>query len=238
MAARAAVHGTGRMGSAIVTAARGRDDVEIVALAGPQAPDWPCDIPYYPTLDELVERPEFLIDFTLPEGTRAAAGWCGRKGVPLVSGVTGLPDGVRTALVKAAESVPVLWSPNLSLGVNLVADLAGRAGAVLGNDVPVQIEDIHHQWKQDAPSGTALMLGERVAGGRGGDDSRIDYSSVREGEVIGVHTVRFTMDGEEFELVHRAHDRKIYALGAMNAGRWLMTQPAGLYSAADWLAGM
>ena len=131
-----------------------------------------------------------------------------------------------------------MWSPNLSLGVNLLADLAGRAGAVLADDVPVHIEDIHHQWKKDAPSGTALMLGERVGEGRGGEESAIDYDSVREGEVIGVHTVTFRMDGEEFDLVHRAHDRAIYALGAINAGQWLMAQPPGYYSARDWLAGI
>ena len=135
----------------------------------------------------------------------------------------------------AARSVPVLWSPNLSLGVNLLADLVGRAGAVLPGSVPVHVDDIHHQWKKDAPSGTALMLGGRVADERVGDDSAITYSSTREGEVIGVHTVRFTLEGEEFELVHRAQARSIYALGALAAGRWLATCEAGYYTAADWL---
>ena len=160
------------------------------------------------------------------------------NGVPLVSGVTGLPDDVIAELRTAATTVPVFWSPNLSLGVNLLADLAGRAGAVLDDDVPVAIEDIHHQWKKDAPSGTALMLGERVAGGRGGNDEAITYSSIREGEMVGEHSVRFTLAGEEFELVHRASDRSIYALGAISAGRWLMQQQPGFYSARDWLAGM
>lgn len=233
-----AVHGTGRMANAIALAASGNSTFRLAALAGPQPPEWDTDTAWYGALSELPVKPGFLIDFTLPEGTAAAADWCRDNGVPMVSGVTGLGDTVEQKLRSAAERIPLLWSPNLSLGVNLLADLAARAAAVLGNDIPVAIEDIHHQWKKDAPSGTALMLGDRVASGRGGDDSAIGYSSIREGEVIGEHTVRFAMDGEEFELVHRAHARSIYALGALNAGKWLMRQPPGLYSAADWLAGL
>lgn len=235
---RVAVHGTGRMAEAIAGAVSGLADIELVALAGPQQPGWETDIPWYESLAGFPSRPDFLIDFTLPEGTRAAAEWCRENSVPLVSGVTGLTDEIESCLENTAQTVPVLWAPNLSLGVNLVADLAGRAGAVLGDDVPVAIEDIHHQWKKDAPSGTALMLGERVGEGREGDESGIEYGSIREGEVIGVHTVTFRMNGEEFDLVHRANDRAIYAHGAINAGCWLMAQPPGFYSARDWLAGI
>lgn len=226
------------MASAIAGSAAGRSDIEIIVLAGPQAPQWDTLIPWVHSLSEITTLPDFLIDFTLPEGTLAAAEWCREHAVPLVSGVTGLTADVTAALEAAAQKAPVLWSPNLSLGVNLLADLAGRAGAVLDKDLPVAIEDIHHQWKKDAPSGTALMLGARVAGERDEDDSGIEYSSVREGEVIGVHTVRFTMQGEEFELVHHAHDRSIYALGAINSGCWLMRQAPGMYSAKDWLAAI
>ena len=233
-----AIHGTGRMASAIVSTANAMVDVKIIGLAGPQAPQWETGTTWVPSLDQLPSKPDFLIDFTLPEGTRAAAEWCAANSVPLVSGVTGLHDDIVAALHAAAEKVAVLWSPNLSLGVNLLADLAGRSGAVLPDDVPVNIEDIHHQWKKDAPSGTALMLGERIGEGRGGDVSGIEYDSVREGEVIGVHSVTFRMDGEEFDLVHRAHDRSIYARGAISAGRWLMAQAPGYYAARDWLAGL
>lgn len=226
------------MASAIAGSAASRGDIEITALAGPQPPQWETRIPWIPALSQIGTLPDFLIDFSLPAGTLAAAEWCRDNAVPLVSGVTGLTAEVTAALESAADKAPVLWSPNLSLGVNLLADLAGRAAAVLDPSVPVAIEDIHHQWKKDAPSGTALMLGARVAGERGDDDSGIEYSSTREGEVIGVHTVHFTMDGEEFELVHRAHDRSIYALGAINAGRWLLRQAPGMYSARDWLASI
>ncbi len=138
----------------------------------------------------------------------------------------------------AAEKTPVLWSPNLSLGVNLLAELAKQAAAVLDPKTRVEIEDIHHQWKKDAPSGTALMLGETITAQRGSAGGEIDYSSIREGEIIGEHNISFLMAGEVFDLEHRAHDRSIFALGALGAGKWLVAQPAGLYSASDWLASL
>jgi 4-hydroxy-tetrahydrodipicolinate reductase len=233
-----AIHGTGRMAAAITAAATVRDDVSITALVGPQAPEFETDIPWISSLGELPGLPDLLIDFTLPEGTRAAAAWCGSNRVPLLSGVTGLPADVIEELRSTANSVPVLWSPNLSLGVNLLADLAGRAAAIVNKASPVMIEDIHHRWKKDAPSGTALMLGGRIAQGRDGDGSAIEYRSVREGEAIGEHTITFRLNGEEFDLVHRAHDRSIFARGALDAGTWLTGQAAGLYSARDWLSAL
>jgi 4-hydroxy-tetrahydrodipicolinate reductase len=236
MITRVAVHGTGRMAAAIVAAAESLEGFRIIALAGPQPPAAEADVPWVDSLDALPSRPDVLIDFTLPEGTLTAAQWCRANAVPLVSGVTGLEDRAWAALSAASETAPVLWSPNLSFGVNLLADLAARAAAAVENAIPVTIEDIHHQWKKDAPSGTALMLGDRIAQQRGGDGTGIEYHSVREGEVVGVHTVRFRLAGETFELVHRAHDRSIYALGALKAGAWLVSRAPGLYSAADWLA--
>ncbi|NNJ64857.1 MAG: 4-hydroxy-tetrahydrodipicolinate reductase [Xanthomonadales bacterium] len=234
---RIAVHGTGRMGRAIVQAADERRDAEVVSLVGPKAPDWDSRPPWVTELDSLPDAPDLLIDFTLPDGTGAAAAWCADRGVPLLSGVTGLPGNVHQALRKAAERVPVLWSPNLSLGVNLLAELAGQAAGMLDAETPVTIEDIHHQWKKDAPSGTALMLGEAIASRRGGDGGDIEYRSERRGEVIGDHTVTFQLNGEEFDLVHRAGDRAIFARGALDAGVWLTGRPPGFYAARDWLFG-
>jgi len=233
---RIAVHGTGRMGRALATAAASQSGVELTALVGPQEPDWESSVPWFGTLQELPDRPDLLIDFTLPAGTRAAAQWCAAERVALLSGVTGLSGDIREALVATACEVAVLWSPNLSLGVNLLADLAGRAAAVLDPETPVLIEDVHHQWKKDAPSGTALMLGATIAAQRSGATGAVEYRSLREGEIIGEHTVRFRMAGETVELVHRAQDRAIYALGALAAGRWLVRQPPALYTARDWLA--
>jgi 4-hydroxy-tetrahydrodipicolinate reductase len=233
---RIVVHGTGRMGRAIATAAATQAGLELAALVGPQAPDWEASAPWFEELQDLPQLPDLLIDFTLPAGTSAAAHWCAARQVPLLSGVTGLSDEVRAALFDAARQVAVLWSPNLSLGVNLLAELAGRAAAVLDPETPVLIEDIHHRWKKDAPSGTALMLGATIAARRAGDAAAVEYRSQREGEIIGEHTVRFRMAGETLELVHRAEDRSIYALGALAAGRWLVQQPPALYAARDWLA--
>jgi 4-hydroxy-tetrahydrodipicolinate reductase len=231
------IHGSGRMAKAISSAADSQDDLFITATVAPEAPAWESINPHFFSLDALPALPALLIDFTLPEGARKAAEWCAQNDVALLSGVTGLPADITAALRTAAERVPVLWSPNLSLGVNLLAELAKQAAAVLDPDIRVEIEDIHHQWKKDAPSGTALMLGETITAQRGGAGGEIDYSSIREGEIIGEHKITFLMAGEEFDLVHRAHDRTIYALGALAAGKWLVEQPAGLYSAADWLAG-
>lgn len=224
------------MAAAISRVLADRNNVSLLALVGPQAPDWADSPPWFASLNELPGTPDLLIDFTLPEGTETAARWCGDHGVALLSGVTGLKAGPRAALDAAATRVAVLWSPNLSLGVNLLADLAGRAAAVLDDECAVVIDDVHHQWKKDAPSGTALMLGQRIAAERNDDDARIDFTSVREGETIGVHTIKFLLAGDEISLVHKAHDRSIYALGALDAGAWLVTQPPGLYSAADWLS--
>ena len=225
------------MAEAITRAVKGRKDISLIALASPQAPEWEPAPPWFRTLEDMPQRPDLLIDFTLPEGTLAAANWCAENAVPLLSGVTGLTTEVITALQAASARLPVLWSPNLSIGVNLVADLAARAALVLDNDTPVVIEDIHHQWKKDAPSGTALMLGQLIATARAEGGRAIGYESIREGEVIGEHTVTFSMNGEEFSLVHRAHNRSIYALGALDAGIWLTTQAPGLYTAGDWLSG-
>ena len=229
------VHGTGRMAGAIAEALNTREDHFLTATVGPEAPAWASAVPHYFSLDDLTSLPALLIDFTLPNGTMAAAKWCADNDVALLSGVTGLSDEVINSLQLAAKKVPVLWSPNLSLGVNLLAALSRQAAAVLGPGISVAIEDIHHKWKKDAPSGTALMLGQTVAE-EIGDEVALKYASIREGEEIGVHTVSFTMDGEQIDLVHRAHDRSIYALGALSAGEWLIGQVPGMYSAADWLA--
>ncbi|MGD2127828.1 MAG: 4-hydroxy-tetrahydrodipicolinate reductase [Lysobacterales bacterium] len=231
---RVAIHGTGRMAQAVVNLAADTGDARVTALCARTAPDWETDIPWAGALEDMPEVPDLLIDFTLPAGTQTAALWCASAGVPLVSGVTGLSPEVQSALRRAARVVPVLWAANLSLGVNLLAELAARAAAVLGGSVPVDIEDVHHQWKKDAPSGTALMLGDAIGAERGGAEG-IAYHSVREGEVIGDHRIAFHLVGEDIELGHSAHDRSIFAAGALKAGQWLLSQPPGLYSARDWL---
>lgn len=231
-----AMHGTGRMAGAVVDALEDSSVFDIAMTVGPVAPGWGLPAQHYFTLDEIEEKPRLLIDFSLPDGTVSASEWCAVKGVPLLSGVTGLDEEATARIRAAASKIPVLWSPNLSLGINLMAELCRQAAGAVDESTPVAISDIHHQWKKDAPSGTAIMLAEAMQGRlRGEPDIRM--SSVREGDEVGVHSVTFKLEGEEIELVHRARNRSIYAKGALAAGYWLLSQPPGLYSASDWLAG-
>jgi len=238
---RIALHGAGRMASAILRAAsqdaNKAENIQITAVVAPARPDWEYSVPYFAALEQLPEMPQILIDFSLPEGTAAAAHWCARNGVALLSGVTGLRSLEMDALKLAAKTSAVLWSPNLSLGVNLLARLCTIAASLVKSETAVSIADTHHQWKQDAPSGTALMLGAAINAGRKNNIPEVSYSSIREGEVIGQHTVTLEWPGEKIVLQHEAMDRALFADGALDAARWLSEQAPGLYSAADWLAG-
>ncbi|MGH8033822.1 MAG: 4-hydroxy-tetrahydrodipicolinate reductase [Lysobacterales bacterium] len=234
---RVALFGAGKMAEAIAVTASPEVSVQISAIVSRRPPAWNESIPHVPALDKLGQSPEVLIDFSLPDGTAQAAAWCRRHRVPLLSGVTGLSPDTHELLVLTAQEAAVLWSPNLSIGVNVLAHLCGRVAATVGPAAEVRIEDIHHQSKRDAPSGTALMLGETIRRHWPSGLLKIDYQSRREGEAIGEHRIRFTLGGEYIELTHEAIDRSIFARGALAAAAWLVRQPAGLYTAADWLAG-
>ncbi len=237
MVNRFAVFGGGRMAGAIANAASAAEDVEIVAVVARTRPDWLDGVEYFSTLDAMKDPPGLLIDFTLPEGTQSAALWCQSHQVPLLSGVTGLGDEAMSALQSAAKVVPVLWGANMGLGINVLAELIRRASAMLNADTPVEILDIHHQWKKDAPSGTALMLGEQVNAGRStGDAGAVGYESIRIGEVVGEHRVSFQLHDEVITLSHAAEDRSVFAKGAVHAAQWLIKQSPGMYSPADWIA--
>lgn len=237
------LHGAGRMAAAIVKAARQDSSSQIRAVVAPGRPDWDDSIPYFSSFDQLPGIPEgpesrvVLIDFSLPDGVATAAHWCAANRVALLCGVTGLQAPEMDSLRLAANTTAVLWSPNLSLGVNLLAQLCAMAARVMKPETRVSIADTHHQWKQDAPSGTALMLGAAIDAGRSGSVPAISYSSVREGEIIGQHSVTLEWPGEKIVLQHEALDRALFAEGALDAGRWLSRQTPGFYSAADWLAG-
>jgi 4-hydroxy-tetrahydrodipicolinate reductase len=226
------------MAAAFAEQARRSANTELVAVVSRQPPDWLLATPFYNKLDELADLPDLLLDFSLPAGTALAAEWCAKHSVGLVSGVTGLEEKHFHSLDAAAGSAPVLWSPNLSLGVNLLTQLARQAVAALPADFRVHIEDQHHVHKIDAPSGTALMLGAALESACNGLENRLDYSSKREGEIIGKHEISISWKGEKLVLGHEALDRAIFARGALAAAHWLVKQPAGRYSAEDWLSGM
>src|SRR5690606_3836779 len=170
------------------------------------------------------------IDFSLPEGFDPVLALCAARGAAFVSGTTGISDGQRGALRKASQAIPVLWASNFSLGVAVLEELVERSAAALAG-WDCDIVESHHTQKQDAPSGTALSLGE--AAGRGGAQPR--YASLRAGDIVGEHLVQFTAMGERIELVHRATNRDIFARGALHAAGRLAGRGPGLYRVRDLL---
>lgn len=231
-----ALFGAGRMAGAFAGQARQSATLTLKAVVARAAPDWIGDSGFFTRLEDLPEIPQLLVDFTLPEGTVKAAQWCATHGVALLTGVTGLGPQQFQALQQASQSVPVLWAPNLSLGVNLLASLAKQISATLPADSQIHIDDVHHQHKKDAPSGTALMLGNAISSANPAHQPT--YSSQRVGEVIGEHEIRFSWAGEEIRLAHAAKDRAVFARGGVSAASWLAQQPKGYYQAEDWARGL
>ncbi|MBL8272073.1 4-hydroxy-tetrahydrodipicolinate reductase [Steroidobacter sp.] len=195
---------------------------------------------------------QVAIDFTLPEATAANLAACVAAKRPLVIGTTGHTEAVRAQITAAAQSIPIVMAPNMSLGVNLLLKLVELAAAKLDADYDIEVFEAHHRNKKDAPSGTALALGVAAADGRevkladvaehsrhGNTGARkrgaIGFSVFRGGDVVGDHTVTFAGIGERIELSHRASDRLAFARGAVKAAQWLADQRAGLYSMQDVL---
>ncbi len=193
-----------------------------------------------------------VIDFSSPQGLLDIIQQAQAAQIPLVSGTTGLTDTHRDHLDAASKTIPVLWSANMSIGVNLLYRLAEQASRLIGNLADCEILEAHHRHKKDAPSGTALELGRRIATAQGNDfnavarlsrsgmncerePGEIGFSTVRAGNITGEHTALFALAGERLELTHRADDRRIFAGGALRVAQWLACQPVGLYSFQDML---
>ena len=195
---------------------------------------------------------DVLIDFTRPEGTIAHLGHCARLGKSIVIGTTGFTDPLRKAVLRAGREIPIAMSPNFAVGVNAVFKLAAVAAEILGDDFDVEIVEAHHRNKVDAPSGTALKLGEIVASalkrdlkkearhGREGDTGlrparQIGFHAIRGGDIVGEHTVIFAGACERVEVTVRSQSRTTYALGALRAVKFLRGKPPGLYDMSDVL---
>jgi 4-hydroxy-tetrahydrodipicolinate reductase len=195
---------------------------------------------------------DVAIDFTSPQSSAAHAGAAARHGKPLVVGTTGLEAEHEAALAAAARSVAIVRAPNMSLGVSLLLGLVRQVAATLNEDYDIEVVEMHHRHKVDAPSGTALALGEAAAEGRGIDlaarserardgitgprrKGDIGFASLRGGDVVGEHTVIFAAEGERVELTHRAGSRRIFARGAVVAACWAVGRPPGLYGMKDVL---
>lgn len=247
----------GRMGKALVACTMRAEDLELVAAieqpghpaigrdAGEEAGVGPARVNLSDSVSGIAGA-HVVIVFTLHDAVPDLAAAAAREGAAMVIGTTGLDDAETDAVRRAAERVAVVWAPNMSLGVNLLFAVATKAASVLGPGYSVEIDETHHVHKKDAPSGTALRLGERVAEGRGidfGDNmvhvpddeqhdatqGKIVIRSHREGEVVGNHTVSFENEAERVELTHRARSRDALALGTLHAARWTTDKPPGLY---------
>ena len=237
----AVVGASGRMGKTIIEVINQNDKVNLGA-----ALDKGDD------LNAILDQFDVLIDFTRPEATLEYLNTCVTAGKSMVIGTTGFDNKGLEVINNAAQQIPVVFAPNMSVGVNLSLKLLDMAARVIGEDADIEIVETHHRHKVDAPSGTALKMGEVVANALGRDLSTcavygregieeprdrqtIGFSTIRGGDVVGEHTVSFFMEGERVEITHKASSRLTFANGAVRAAGWLEGQSAGLYSMQDVL---
>jgi 4-hydroxy-tetrahydrodipicolinate reductase len=260
MPIRIAIHGAaGRMGQRLIALAAPDKELSVVAAidapghprlgedAGAVAGIKPLGVPISATLDAAVD---VVIDFSVPAAAEQIIETCRQRRIPLVVATTGLTDAQRQKIQTAAQEAPVVWSPSMSMAVNLTMKLAEMAGKVLKDrDADVEILERHHRFKEDAPSGTALKFGQIIAGvmgqtaerhGREGRPGKrphneIGYHAIRTGDNPGEHTIVFGMLGETIELTVRATNRDCYAVGALAAAKFLAGKKPGLYGMADVL---
>lgn len=252
---------SGRMGTALVQACRAQESMRLVSAtvragsallgtdAGRIAGTGPMGVEAREVLDDDLD---VAIDFTLPEATLSHVRWCREHRKRIVIGTTGFDAAGKSEVEAAARDIPIVMAPNMSVGVNLCFRLAELAAGVVGETSDIEIIEAHHRHKADAPSGTALRLGEKVAGalnrrlqevavyerhGRTGPrpGNAIGFATVRAGDIVGEHTVLFASGGERIEITHRATSRLNFANGALRAARWLSDKEPGLYDMQDVL---
>jgi 4-hydroxy-tetrahydrodipicolinate reductase len=255
----------GRMGGHIIRAVSAEDGLVLAGATerpGIAAPGLdaaaaaglkPAGVTVTPDLAAaLAPGADVLIDFTSFEASAAHAETCAERGVALIIGSTGFTAPARARVEAAARKVPIVLSPNMSVGVNVLFALVGEAARILGDAYDVEIVEMHHNKKKDAPSGTAMRLAEVAAAALRRDASKdltfarhgmigerprreIGVQALRGGDVVGEHTVYFAGEGERLELTHRATSRDQFARGAVRAARWVVGRPPGLYDMADVL---
>lgn len=213
------------MGQAIAREIDASDDLELAGL-------WRRG----ESLDDLLSAADVLIDFSLPEGTVEALAVVKRAGKPLVCGVSGLTAEQLSALSETATGIPLVYDRNMSLGVAVLTRSVAEAAAALGPEFQVHIEETHHIHKKDAPSGTALKLGEAIAAARGEEGTGdVTFESERRGEVPGDHDVTMSSSAERLVFGHSVTTRDVFASGAIRAARWVVRQQPGQYDMQDVL---
>lgn len=255
---------SGRMGRSIIESIADSDDFELAgAVTRPDDPLLGSDAGSVATGTALgvaltddsrqgLDKAQVAIDFTLPDALEHNLAACVNAGAPVVIGTTGLEDRHMRMLEAAAAEIPLVYARNMSVGVNVFIALVAEAARVLGSDYDCEIIEAHHRHKVDAPSGTALAVGEAIANARGrnladvavrGRDGQtgprvpdtIGFSVVRGGDIVGEHTAMFIAPEERIEFVHRAVDRRTFARGALRAARWIVARAPGLYGMRDVL---
>ncbi len=260
----AVIGAAGRMGKTLIEAASLDEGLELTAAierpessfigfdAGELAGIGKNGVLLVDNVQAAVEQFDVLIDFTAPQATLANAAICSQAGKKMVVGTTGLDAAQKQQLADAAAHSAIMFAPNMSVGVNLCFSLLATAAKVLGDEVDIEIYEAHHRHKVDAPSGTALRMGEVVADalgrdlkdcavyGREGhtgarDASTIGFATVRAGDIVGDHTVMFAAEGERVEITHKSSSRMSFARGAMRAAKWIAAQKTGLYDMQDVL---
>lgn len=258
------VGAAGRMGQALINACGENDGVSLAAAV--ERPDSPalgrdageiaglprCGVTVVDDLAAVIEDIDVLIDFTRPESTLHHLELCRQAGKRLVIGTTGFTPEQKMVIEAATASISVVLAPNMSVGVNLCLKLLDMAARVMGDYTDIEIVEAHHRHKVDAPSGTALRMGEVVAHalgrelsdcavyGREGitgerDRKTIGFATLRAGDIVGEHTVMFADEGERVEITHKASSRMTFAKGAVRAAVWLMARQPGFYDMQDVL---
>lgn len=255
----------GRMGRTLIHACTDDENTTLVAAlerhdstllgcdAGELARISPLDVSVASVLDCGSSTPHAWIDFTLPDGAMNGLAQCLEKNIPMVIGTTGFSAEQKQKIYAAGQDIPIVFAPNMSVGVNLCLSLLRTAASTLDDDYDVEIIEAHHRNKVDAPSGTAIRMGEVVAEAQGAklDDiavyaregntgerkkGTIGFETIRAGDIVGEHTVLFAGTGERVEIVHRATSRMTFARGAIRAAIWLQNQSAGVYDMQDVLS--
>ena len=261
----AIVGAAGRMGKALIEAVQQQAGVGLAAAvaradssligadAGELAALGKLGVSLSGDLAAVLDDFDVLIDFTHPSVTLRNLALCRQAGKAMIIGTTGFSAEEKLLLAEAAKEIPIVFAANFSVGVNLCLKLLDTAARVLGDDVDIEILEAHHRHKVDAPSGTALRMGEVVAQALGRDLAEvavygregqtgarerqtIGFATVRAGDVVGDHTVLFAAEGERVEITHKASSRMTFAKGAVRAALWLQGRPAGLYDMQDVLA--
>ncbi len=237
----------GKMGRVIADICRSRTDCTITAgidLLGEQYSDFPV----YKRVFELPEKPDVIIDFSHPSALPDLLSYCKMNGVPLVVATTGYTDEERAEITAASANIPIFFTFNMSLGINLLVELAKKATQILGGQFDIEIVEKHHNLKKDAPSGTAIMIGEAineeldnskhfvydrhsVRRERGKDE--IGMHAIRGGTIVGDHDIIFAGRDEVITLSHSAQSKEVFAVGAVNAAVFLAGKQAGLYAMSD-----